>query len=87
VSVLPNCLLTLIYVKLRFSVYFCLKTVKLIPSRLHAPGPGAPKTVVAKENIDLVHDMVPTDRRVTVIFIAERCGFPIGTVKKIGTMD
>jgi hypothetical protein len=39
----------------------------------HAPGAGASKTGVTKENIDLVHD-----RSVTVRFIAERCGFCIG---------
>jgi ribosomal protein S25 len=46
---------------------------------------GAPKTVITKENIDLVHDMVLTDRRVTVRFIAKRYGFSIGipTVEKI----
>jgi hypothetical protein len=49
----------------------------------HAPGAGAPKTAVTKENIDLVHDMVPTDRRVSVIFIAESCSFPMGTAEKI----
>jgi hypothetical protein len=27
----------------------------------HAPGAGAPKTVVTKENTDLVHDVVLTD--------------------------
>jgi hypothetical protein len=38
---------------------------------------------VTKENIDLDHDMVLTDRRVIVRFVAERRGFSISTVEKI----
>jgi hypothetical protein len=40
------------------------------------PGAGAPKTSVTKENIDLVHAVVLTDRRVTVRFIVENVAFP-----------
>lgn len=49
----------------------------------HAPGAGHPKTVVTQDNIDLVHNMVLEDRRVTVKFIAESCGFSVGSVEKI----
>jgi hypothetical protein len=40
------------------------------------PGAGAPKTSVTKENIDLAHAVVLTDRRVTVRFIVENVAFP-----------
>lgn len=35
---------------------------------------GLPKTVVTKENIDLVHDMVLNDRRITVRFLPDTYG-------------
>jgi hypothetical protein len=47
-----------------------------------APGACAPKGVVPKQNIDLVHDMVLTDQSVISRFTAERCGFFIGTGEK-----
>jgi [histone H3]-lysine36 N-dimethyltransferase SETMAR len=49
----------------------------------HAPGAGPPKIVITPENINLVHDMVLKDRRITVRFIAETCGFSVGSVEKI----
>lgn len=39
--------------------------------------------MVIENNIDLIHDMILNDRRITAKFIAEICSFSVGSVKKM----
>ncbi len=47
------------------------------------PIPGKPCTATSEQNVEAVHRMVMTDRRMTIQHIAETLGFSIGSVHTI----
>ncbi len=48
-----------------------------------AKGAGPPQIVITQENIDLVHDMILKDRRITIQFIADTLHMSAGSIEKI----
>ena len=50
-----------------------------------APRSGRPKTASTDENINAIHDLVMSDRRITVRKIAEECRLNYGSVDTILT--
>jgi [histone H3]-lysine36 N-dimethyltransferase SETMAR len=48
-----------------------------------AKGAGPPQTVITQENINLVHDLILKDRRITIQFIADTLGMSAGSTEKI----